>query len=48
MLSRDDSKMLSGLHTSLPASAYVGDYSNDYVGDAKVVDSGGSLFLLLG
>ena len=32
----------------LPASAYVGDYRNDYVGDAKVTDSGGSLFLHLG
>ncbi|MGE4080149.1 MAG: DUF3471 domain-containing protein, partial [Reyranella sp.] len=33
---------------ALPASAYVGDYRNDYVGDAKVTESGGSLFLLLG
>jgi CubicO group peptidase (beta-lactamase class C family) len=32
----------------LPVSAYVGDYSNDYVGDAKVKESGGSLFLHLG
>lgn len=33
---------------ALPVSAYVGDYHNDYVGGAKIVDSGGSLFLLLG
>jgi CubicO group peptidase (beta-lactamase class C family) len=33
---------------ALPPAAYVGDYRNDYVGDAKVVESGGSLFLLLG
>ena len=33
---------------ALPVSAYVGDYSNDYVGDAKVTESGGSLFLHLG
>ena len=31
-----------------PTATYVGDYGNDYVGDAKVVVSGGSLFLLLG
>ena len=37
------------LQRVLPPSAYVGVYSNDYVGDAKVVDSGGwSLFLALG
>ena len=34
--------------STLPVSAYVGDYSNDYVGDAKVRESGGSLFLCLG
>jgi hypothetical protein len=33
---------------ALPVSAYVGNYSNDYVGDAKVTESGGSLFLQLG
>jgi len=33
---------------ALPVSAYVGDYSNDYVGNAKVTESGGSLFLQLG
>ena len=33
---------------ALPVSAYVGDYSNDYVGNAKVVESGGPLFLQLG
>lgn len=33
---------------ALPISAYVGDFRNEYVGDAKVVESGGSLFLLLG
>jgi CubicO group peptidase (beta-lactamase class C family) len=32
----------------LPVSAYVGDYSNDYVGNARVTESGGSLFLQLG
>jgi CubicO group peptidase (beta-lactamase class C family) len=32
----------------LPASAYVGDYRNDYVGEAKVTDSNGALFLNLG
>jgi hypothetical protein len=33
----------------LPASAYVGEYRNDYVGEAKVVaDSNGSLYLNLG
>jgi Domain of unknown function (DUF3471) len=39
-------------HTSpaqaLPLSAYVGDFRNDYVGDAKVTEAGGSLFLQLG
>lgn len=33
---------------ALPVAAYVGDYANDYVGDARVVDSGGSLYLELG
>ncbi|TAJ84671.1 serine hydrolase [Reyranella sp.] len=33
---------------ALPVAAYLGDYGNDYVGDAKVMESGGSLFLLLG
>jgi CubicO group peptidase (beta-lactamase class C family) len=33
---------------ALPIAAYLGDYGNDYVGDARVVDSGGSLFLVLG
>jgi len=33
---------------ALPLSAYVGDYRNDYVGDAKVTEAGGSLFLHLG
>jgi uncharacterized protein DUF3471 len=33
---------------ALPVSAYVGDYRNDYVGDSKVTESGGSLFLHLG
>jgi hypothetical protein len=32
----------------LPVFAYVGDYSNDYVGNAKVMESGGSLFLQFG
>jgi hypothetical protein len=32
----------------LPASAYAGEYRNDYVGEAKVIDSNGSLFLELG
>jgi CubicO group peptidase (beta-lactamase class C family) len=32
----------------LPISAYIGDYRNDYVGDAKVTESGGSLYLHLG
>jgi hypothetical protein len=34
----------------LPNAAYAGDYRNDYVGDAKVEDSGGGggLFLVLG
>ena len=32
----------------LPVSAYLGDYRNDYVGDAKVTESGGSLYLHLG
>lgn len=33
---------------ALPISAYVGDYRNDYVGDAKLTESGGSLYLHLG
>lgn len=33
---------------ALPISAYMGDYRNDYVGDAKVSESGGSLYLHLG
>ena len=33
---------------ALPVSAYVGDYGNDYVGNAKVTELGGSLFLQLG
>ncbi|MCW5737652.1 MAG: serine hydrolase [Enhydrobacter sp.] len=33
---------------ALPASAYAGGYGNDYVGDAKVVDSDGTLALHLG
>ncbi len=33
---------------ALPVAAYVGDYGNDYVGNAKVAESGGSLFLQLG
>jgi len=33
---------------ALPISAYLGDYRNDYVGDAKVAESGGSLYLVLG
>ncbi|CAN5442292.1 serine hydrolase [soil metagenome] len=33
---------------ALAASAYAGDYGNDYVGDAKVVETGGSLALHLG
>lgn len=33
---------------ALPVSAYAGDYVNDYVGEAKVTESGGSLFLHLG
>ena len=32
----------------LPPEAYIGDYGNDYVGDAKVTDSGGTLYLSLG
>jgi CubicO group peptidase (beta-lactamase class C family) len=32
----------------LPIAAYMGDYRNDYIGDAKVTDSGGSLFLHVG
>ena len=32
----------------LPASAYVGEYRNDYVGEAKVSESGESLFLQIG
>jgi CubicO group peptidase (beta-lactamase class C family) len=34
--------------TALPMSVYLGDYRNDYVGEAKVIDSGGSLYLHLG
>jgi CubicO group peptidase (beta-lactamase class C family) len=34
--------------SALPVSAYIGDYRNDYVGDANVTESGGSLFLHLG
>jgi CubicO group peptidase (beta-lactamase class C family) len=33
---------------ALPISAYMGDYRNDYVGNAKVTESGGSLYLHLG
>ncbi len=33
---------------ALAMAAYVGDYRNDYVGDAKVTESGGSLFLQVG
>lgn len=33
---------------ALPVAAYLGDYANDYVGNARVVDSGGSLYLELG
>ena len=33
---------------ALPVAAYLGDYANDYVGNARVVDSGGSLYLQLG
>ncbi|HZB56850.1 MAG TPA: serine hydrolase, partial [Reyranella sp.] len=33
---------------ALPVSAYLGDYRNDYVGDAKITESGGSLYLHLG
>lgn len=33
---------------ALPMAAYLGDYRNDYVGEAKVTDSGGSLYLHLG
>ncbi|MBI2738872.1 MAG: serine hydrolase [Rhodospirillales bacterium] len=33
---------------ALPMSAYLGDYRNDYVGEAKVTDSGGALYLHLG
>jgi CubicO group peptidase (beta-lactamase class C family) len=33
---------------ALALAAYVGDYRNDYVGDAKVTESGGSLFLQVG
>lgn len=33
---------------ALPISAYIGDYRNDYAGDAKVTESGGSLYLHLG
>jgi CubicO group peptidase (beta-lactamase class C family) len=38
----------ASLASALPVSAYVGDYSNDYVGAAKVTESGGSLLLHLG
>jgi hypothetical protein len=38
----------ASLAAALPMSAYVGDYSNHYVGDAKVTESEGSLFLHLG
>lgn len=34
--------------SALPASAYVGDYRNAYVGTAKVTEASGSLFLHLG
>ena len=33
---------------SLPPSAYIGDYRNDYVGDARVSESGGALYIHLG
>jgi CubicO group peptidase (beta-lactamase class C family) len=33
---------------ALPAAAYAGDYGNDYVGDARVVETDGSLALHLG
>jgi CubicO group peptidase (beta-lactamase class C family) len=33
---------------ALPISAYIGDYRNDYVGDSKITESGGSLYLHLG
>lgn len=33
---------------ALPVSAYVGNYRNEYVGEAKIEESGGSLFLHLG
>jgi CubicO group peptidase (beta-lactamase class C family) len=33
---------------ALAISAYMGDYRSDYVGDAKVTESGGSLYLHLG
>jgi CubicO group peptidase (beta-lactamase class C family) len=33
---------------ALSIAAYMGDYRNDYVGDAKVTESGGSLFLHVG
>jgi CubicO group peptidase (beta-lactamase class C family) len=32
----------------LTNAAYAGDYRNDYVGDARVEDTGGGLFLVLG
>ncbi len=32
----------------LPPEAFLGDYGNDYVGDAKVTESGGALYLHLG
>jgi hypothetical protein len=33
---------------ALPLAAYAGDFRNDYVGDAKVTETGGALFLHLG
>lgn len=33
---------------ALPMPAYLGDYRNDYVGEAKITDSGGALYLHLG
>ena len=38
----------ASLGAALSVSAYVGDYGNDYVGNAMVTESGGSLFLQLG
>jgi len=32
----------------LPNAAYAGDYRNDYVGEAKITESGDGLFLVLG